>query len=636
MCYNRGMTNGGKDIETVEKPRLLPVWGDFFSDKEGYKFLWQFQGDLAKAIKQKGPRSNRLPLPLQVHLENLAVFLPRVTRRRHQVTWSKVGWRSLVALVVLEFIMRGDPDFGDGDLRFQNFVNRMASNRSWVLKNLFGTDKRWGRVWMLIDDSRDKKPRRVRRPRLLPTVIDYARGVIPRDMVVKMRIWNRYEGFLKRKPSGCGVLNEEWMQKGKVAWHWRGVYPDLWDRVPTPGEDLPTDYMLKSKKNRGNSFKVPPESGYPNGGVEWRDGRLRKFTKRTREVMLEDLGLGREIDWARWMYNGWHTFDGSLEAVRGCADERVRKRLGSHPGVRCIGGPGSPLRDPRGKTGEAGNWLDVVETEAPWVYVRFTREFKRKLFNNFEKVKGEWKEMENPIAGLARPVQKLVEPHLEEAKAMTQREKHTHLLGLGDGVSAFCKHLGEMRMSIEEAYALAFPEKSQVASTRKGAASRLMKDARVCLGTAICALQRQDICASAAEVKFSELYSRAMEVFQASMDVQNHKEAMTALKFIAEISGHTGKGTKGGAGVSVNILNQQQGPGQGSAPNSLSSGGAFGGGPLMIENNPSSMMPIQLTREQRARQRISELTNILDTRNREMEYVNTHSLSLEDDEEVVD
>jgi hypothetical protein len=626
------MTDGGDHTSgqpTLEKARLLPADNDLYRDRENYKFLWNLTGDLDKAIKRRGPNSKRLPLPLKVHLENLAVFLPRVTRRRHQVSWSRVARRSLVALVLLECIARGDPDFGDRDQAFFNLVSTLESNKSWVFKNLFGTDKRSGRVWMLVDASNESRVRRVRRPRTLPWAIDYASGVLPGSPLARKTFWNRYLGFSKKRVLGCGYANPEWMATGPVGKHWRGVYPDLWDRVPTPGEDLPWDKRSLDRRRR----YIDPSWGYPGGGVEMRDGLVRKFTKRTRDVLINDLGLGREIDWARWMYNGWHTFPGAIEAVQSCADQRVRERLGSHPGVTCLGGPGSPLLDPRGRPGEAGNWLDVVETEAPWVYVRFTRKFKRELFNNFENLKGEWKVMENPIAGLTKPVQKIVEPHLEEARNMTQREKHTHLLGLGDGVSAFCKHLGELRMSIEEAYTLAFPEKSQVSSTRKGAASRLLKDPRVALGIAICGLQRQDICATAAEVKFSELYSRAMEVFQASMDVANHKEAMTALKFIAEISGHTGKG-KGGAGVSVNILNQQQGTGQGNQPNgSLNSGGGFGGGSLLIEDNSNTnLLPVQMTREQRARARISELTNILDTRGREMEYVNTHSLSLEDDE----
>jgi hypothetical protein len=122
-----------------------------------------------------------------------------------------------------------------------------------------------------------------------------------------------------------------------------------------------------------------------------------------------------------------------------------------------------------------------------------------------------------------------------------------------------------------------------------------------------------------------------MEIYQACLDVANHKEALNALKFIAEISGHLGK-NKSGPGVSVNIMQQNQG-GSPFGANVSSQGTIENNGALLLEHAPGVNLA-SLSREQRAKERIKQLSNIMDAKTHEMDWVNTNSLSLEDEDVV--
>lgn len=612
-------------------------------------FITQFQGALDRS-------DGRRPLPVKAHAENLSLFLPRITNRRWQVEWGTVAYRSVAALLFLEYVCRGDPDFGDRSKSFGLVFKSRLEDKDWVRKFLFGTRKS-GKVWMSVLAQGEKRPRKVKVPRMMPGALAFANGYWgTTDERNKINdVW-RGAGECSRV-LGMGPLNDRW-RWGAPGQHWLGAYPDIWERVPVP---LPRGnrhvkkgfnfgrpgHLVKKKRSQRNrkwfgfylprtEWQLPEWAGFNEvKELELRTveakGR-RPLDKGDRDVFLWDLGFAREVDWQRWVLNGWHNFEGALEAVRGCADERVRSRLGTHPFMDLYGGPGSPLRDPRGKPGERGNWIDWVETEAPWVYVRFTREFKRDLVTRFNNTKEEWNNMEDPIKGLSKPIQKIIEPFVDEARNMTEREKHTHIMTLGDGVGAFCKHVGELRMTGEEGYVLAFPDKSHNPNTVRGCSSRLMKDNRVALGIAIFALARQVVVKTAAEVKFSELHSRIMEVYQAAMDTANHKEALNAIKLLADISGHSGKGkTSAASGVNVNILNQSNG--STSANNVTPPSGGFGNLAL-IENQPSVLMPE--SREQRAKSRLKQLINVMDTREKEMEWVNTTNLELEDTGEEED
>lgn len=631
-------------------------------------FVTQFEGDLTRVDRPN-------TIPIQVHAENLAVFLPKISRRRWQVEWGTVLYRTIAALMVLEHICCGNPDFGYKSHGFAEKFKAYLGNRRWVTAVVFGTvgvgEKEENRadVWPLVSVQGERRERRVRRPRSLPAVVKFADGYFGSGHDDR-RVFNQY---LKKalgsdaKVLGMGPLNKFWMG-GAPGQHWLGVYPDIWERAPAPipegNEALrPVNVggnpnLLRKSRRHGNrkwwgfwlprtDWMLPEWAGFdevrqmasrtfPKGRKRekiFKEGQVA-LDKASRRAILNHLGFGREIDWHRWIYNGWHLFDGALEAVQGCADEKVRERLGTHPFSDCLGGPGSPLRDPRGKPGERGSYIDWVETEAPWVHVRFSREYKRELLNEFNKVKEEWYEMEDPIKGLAKPIRKIVEPFEQEARQMTEREKHTHIMALGDGTGAFCKHVGELRMQLDDAYKLAFPDRSDNINTVRGSASRLIRDDRVALGIAIFALSRQTIVKQAADVKFEELHTRIMEVYQAALDVANHKEALNAIKLLADISGHTAKSKAAAptSGVNVNILNQSSG----GNPNhvNLPAGGDTSSSLMLIENSPSmSGVLIPESREQKAKNRLKQLINVMDTKEKEMEWVNTTNLAIEEDED---
>lgn len=633
-------------LEFVGEYRLLPS-GPLPS------FVTQFEGRLDRD-------DGKLPIPVKAHAENLAVFLPRILVRRWQAGWGQVLYRTVAALAVMEYVYRGDPDFGYVGRSFGAHFKGRLQNPEWIRANVFGTRRKAGGrettrlgVWA----SGERGPRGAKYLRVLPFTPVWANGYygtsVERGEV--SRSWRKAGEVVNPAPLGMGVLNPKWLS-GAPGQHWLGVYPDLWDRVPAslpmtnkkvkrPVNLGKPSHVLKRKKQHRNrkwwglwlprtDWNLPEWAGFDE--VTRMGGRVRKrekfkggFSRTERKQLIQEVGLGREIDWQRWVYNGWHTFDGAVEAVQGCADPRVRERLGTHPFSSVVGGPGSPLQDPRGKPGEAGNFIDVVETDPPWVYVRFSRKYKRELFKQFELDKKEWDDMVDEVKGLSKPVRKMVEPFLEEARSMTEREKHTHIMGLGDGVGSFCKNLGEFQMTAETAYKEAFPDRSSNTSTVKGAASRLMKDDRVALGVALFCLSRSVVVKEAAQVKFEDLYSRAMEVYQASLDTMNHKEALNALKFIADISGHSSKGKSSGSssGVNVNILNQSAAQGA----------GASGSTPLNLveDGSPNALLaPPGGTREQKAKDRIRQLANILDTRQDAMEWVNTNSLKLEEEDVV--
>ena len=619
------------------------------------------EGEGLNALRQYDPKNEAEAIPVELHAEGLALFYPWFSDRRGQIGlgWGKVMYRTLTAFLIMEYVTRGDWNFGLRSSGFKEVWKQRVADKEYVRDYLFGSHAK-GDVWLDIWPSGEKRGRKAGKRRRIPPFPRLANGDRS-DKTTVDAFSKRWGGRASSEVLGMGWLNPDY-RRGAPGQHWLGgVVPDLWDRVPA---GIPKHYRKvkkvinlgadswyvrrkMSQRNRKwfglwlprTGWEIPPEGfdelwQLPLRTKEKR--RPRKLDKGDREVFLTHLGLAREIDWQRWVYNGWHLFDGALEAVRGSVDPWVRERLGTHPHSAAWGGPGSPFIDPRGRVGGAGSYIDWVEMEAPWVHVRFTREYKRDLVLQFNKSKKEWLDMAQGNDKLTKPVRKRIAPFIEEARQMTEREKHTHILGLGDGVGTFCKLIGEMRYGNEEAYLAAFPDKSSNPTTVRACASRLMKEDRVALGVAIYVTSRTEVVKEAAQVKFMDLYSRTMEVFQASMDTANHKVALDAIKFLAEVSGHLDKnGKKGASGVNVNILQSNNGSSTPSA-SSLSFQSDESNTlltPLMIENNTSSPSVLD-SRESRAKARLKQLINVMDNRERDMDWVNTNSLILED--EIID
>lgn len=605
-----------------------------------------------------------VPVPIETHVENLALFYPWFSTRdggTSSVGWGKVFYRTLEAFLVMEYVIRGDANFGVRSAGFREAWKSRVSDRKYVEKYVFGTN-RSGDVWLDVWPSGEKRGRKASRKRRLPPFPTWANGGAGTKLE-RQSFRKRWGGLGEAEVLKMGWLNKDY-RRGAPGQHWLGgEMPDLWDRVPAgiPKHYRKTKrvvnlgmpaYLVKRRKSQRNrrwfgfwlprtEWQLPELAGFDELRqlpLRTRSTRgKRVLDKGDREVFLKLLGLGRELDWQRWVYNGWHVFDGATEAVRSAGDLEARERWGTHPHSEAWGGVGSPFVDPRGKVGEAGSAIDWVEMEAPWLHVRFTREYKRELVLKFNESKKEWLDMAQGNDKLSKPVRKRIEPFIEEARQMTEREKHMHIMGLGDGVGAFCKFVGELRYTNEQAYEAAFPDKSSNPNTVKGCASRLMKEDRVALGVAIYVVSRTETVKEAAQVKFMDLYTRTMEVFQASMDTSNHKVALDAIKFLAEVSGHLDKG-KGGAkasgpsGVNVNILQSN-----GSTPSQVGSATSltFDNPPLVTDQSArGELLAIPDTREQRAKARLRQFIDVMDTKVNDMEWVNTNSLVLDEDDDV--
>lgn len=401
-------------------------------------------------------------------------------------------------------------------------------------------------------------------------------------------------------------------------------------------------------------------------------GQRREVLRRKRYAHIFG-GLNVEMDWERWFFFGWWMWDQAVERVRmvgdveyrGLFDPRGNRSLPKSVRACLTGSPTLPWMRSWGLAGR------VRETEASENFTRYfcpvlmeppvavvrtgspeDREKRIRKWENAVKVwineeeglrfktwkgKGLGAKMsevvefleENEdrkdktviVSGLTGHLSKKIDPLMETAANLSPREKKQLVESLGWETTEFCRNIGEYKMSALEAYLKAFPDRSSNERTANGMTTRVLKDDRVLLAIALFCLGRSEVARQAADVKFSEVYSRTMEVFQMAQDTANAKVALDAVKLLAQLSGHLSSG-KGGGGFNVQINNQ---PGGGSSLTGL-----------QPSNNPTKlefieedereellMLPNNATpQEKRARASLNKLMNIMDTQEKKMETVN--------------
>ena len=210
---------------------------------------------------------------LAVHAENLGCFLPRILVRDYQVSWTMVVERTIIALTLMEFICRGDPDFGELDYGFTRFLEEHRfGDKDWVQDYVFATNSGRGAKYLVeVWPQGEKKPRLVKRPRWLPKIPDYANGFVPDKKSAEfLRFKKKWANFAVPRMLGMGPMNPDWM-RGAPGQHWLGKYPDIWDRV-----FLPLD--PSGNGERAKRVRAPINmGGYPNYFRRYWRYRSRKW-----------------------------------------------------------------------------------------------------------------------------------------------------------------------------------------------------------------------------------------------------------------------------------------------------------------------------------------------------------------------